>query len=121
MAIDWLGAHALRQLDAKENKTSLERLMTWMGKEKVTWWERAMSPLVFVALTLPIDPVIVAVHHRRQHFHGISWHDWKIFLAANAAANAWWLLKVGTIVAAAEWLYYRSFPALTLFLMHISS
>jgi hypothetical protein len=34
MAIDWLGAHALRQLEEKENKSALERLVTWIGKKK---------------------------------------------------------------------------------------
>jgi hypothetical protein len=105
MAIDWLGAHALRQLEEKENKSALERLVTWIGKKKVTWWEKVANPIVFIALTLPIDPVIVAIHYRRQHFGGISARDWCIFLLATSAASAWWLLKVDLIIIAVRYIW----------------
>jgi hypothetical protein len=105
MAIDWLGAHALRQLEEKENKSALERLVTWIGKKKVKWWEKLANPIVFIALTLPIDPVIVAIHYRRQHFGGISARDWSIFFLATAAASAWWLLKVDLIIMAVRYLW----------------
>ncbi len=98
MAVDWLGAHALRQLEEKENKNSLEKLATWIGKKKTTLWEKIASPIVFVLLTLPIDPVIVAIHHKRKHFDGLVWRDWGLLLAATLAANAWWLIKVGTVI-----------------------
>jgi len=100
MRVDWLGAHALRELEDKENKTNIEKLATWLGKKKTSLWEKLASPVVFVALLLPIDPVIVAIHYRRQHFSGLGWRDWGIFAAATAVANAWWLLKVGIVVEA---------------------
>jgi hypothetical protein len=106
MRVDWLGAHALRELEDKENKSNLEKLITWIGKKKVTFWEKALSPLVFVTLTFPIDPLIVAIHYRRHHFKGIGWKDWGILLAAVAAANAWWLLKVGLIVEGVKFLWH---------------
>jgi hypothetical protein len=105
MRVDWLGAHALRELEDKENKSNIERLATWVGKKKNTLWEKLMSPIVFVTLLLPIDPVIVAIHYRRQHFSGLGWRDWGIFAAATAVANAWWLLKVGIIIEAALFLW----------------
>ncbi len=98
MAIDWLGAHALRELADKENKSSTERLITWLHKEKTSLWEKILSPVVFIGLTLPIDPVIVAIHHRKQHFKGITAHDWMLLVGATAAANAWWLVKVDVVL-----------------------
>jgi hypothetical protein len=105
LQIDWLGAHALRKLDQEENKSNIAKLMTWMGSHKKTWWEKLLSPVVFIALTLPIDPLIVAVHHRRQHFKGITMHDWLLLWGATLAANAWWLLKVGVIIEAAKFVW----------------
>lgn len=98
MRIDWLGAHALRELQDKENKTKLEHMMVWIGKEKHTLWEKLLSPIVFIALTLPIDPLIVAVHYRKKHFGGLRLDDWLILLGAVVAANAWWLIKIEILV-----------------------
>lgn len=102
--VDWLGAHALRQLDLKEEKSALEKMMVWLGKKKVTWWEKLASPIVFVALTLPIDPLIVAIHHRKHHFTGVTRDDWKLLFFATAAANAWWLLKVEIVIEGIRYL-----------------
>jgi hypothetical protein len=105
MSVDWLGAHALRQLDDKENKSSVEKLITWIGKKKVTFWEKLFSPVVFVGLTLPIDPLIVAIHYRKEHFKGVAWRDWGILFGAVFAANAWWLVKIGIIVESFKLIY----------------
>lgn len=107
MRVDWLAAHALRELEDKENKSNIEKLASWIGKEKLTLWEKLASPVVFVTLLFPLDPVIVAVHYRKAHFKGLGWRDWGIFAAATAVANAWWLLKVGLVVEAAlyAWQY----------------
>ena len=105
MRIDWVGAHALRELETKEEKTWFERMAVWLGKDKKSLFEKLCSPIVFVALTLPIDPLIVALHYRRKHFEGISLRDWGLLISAVAAANLWWLLKVGTIVEGFKYLY----------------
>ena len=109
MRVDWLGANALRQLEEKENKSNFERLVTWMGKKKETIWEKLASPVVLAALVLPIDPVIVAVHFQRQHFEGLSWRDWGLFLYASAVANVWWLIKIGLVVEAAKYIWFSIF------------
>lgn len=111
MRVDWLGARALRELEDKENKSNIEKLITWLGKKKLTLWEKLLSPIVFITLTLPIDPVIVAIHHRRNHFSGIGWKDWGLLLAATLAANAWWLLKVSIVIEALKWLFRLVYPA----------
>src|SRR6185437_10806775 len=48
LRVDWLGAHALRELEDKENKSNIEKLATWIGKKKVGFWEKLISPLVFI-------------------------------------------------------------------------
>ncbi len=102
MRVDWLGANALRELEDEENKSRLAKFATWVGKKKKSAWEKLASPFVFVALLLPIDPVIVAIHYQRQHFKGLGWKDWGLFLLATLVANAWWLIKVGLVVEATE-------------------
>lgn len=105
MAVDWLGAHAIRELQDEENQSNLTKLATWFGKKKVTLWEKIMSPIVFVGLLLPIDPVIVAIHYKKGHFTGLGWREWGILFAATIVANAWWLIKVGLVVEAAVYLW----------------
>lgn len=109
MRIDWLGAHALRELENEENKSSIHKLMTWIGKKKVTLWEKLLSPIVFTGLLLPIDPVIVAIHYQRQHFNGLYWRDWGILLVATLVANAWWLIKIGLVVEGAKYIWHVIF------------
>ncbi|MES2225724.1 MAG: hypothetical protein V4480_02845 [Patescibacteria group bacterium] len=105
MRVDWLGAHALRELEDKENKSNIEKLATWLGKQKTTLREKILSPIVFIGLTLPIDPLIVAIHYRKNHFRGLGTRDWLLLIGATLAANAWWLLKIGLIVEAAKFLW----------------
>jgi hypothetical protein len=109
MRVDWLGAHALRELEREENKSSIAKLMTWVGKKKEHWWEKALNPIVFIALLLPIDPVIVAIHYRREHFNGLKLRDWQILILATLIANAWWLLKVELVIQALLYLWHLVF------------
>lgn len=105
MRIDWLGAHALRELENEENKSRFHKLATWIGKKKESTWEKLMSLIVFTALLLPIDPVIVAIHYQRQHFKGLGWRDWNLLVIATLVANAWWLIKVGAVVEGVKYLW----------------
>jgi len=109
MRVDWLAANALRELEDEENKSNIAKLATWIGKKKTTLWEKIMSPVVFVGLLLPIDPVIVAIHFQRSHFKGLGWKDWGIFALATAVANAWWLIKIGFIVETAFFVWHLFF------------
>ncbi|MEO5646124.1 MAG: hypothetical protein ABIQ91_01470 [Candidatus Paceibacterota bacterium] len=105
MKIDWLGAHFLRELEDKDNKTHLEKMAVWIGKEKRTVSEKVIASVTFLILTAGIDPLVVAVHFKRSHFKGLTSRDWGLLLASVAAANAWWLLKVGTFVAVIKMLF----------------
>ncbi|MEJ0053961.1 MAG: hypothetical protein WDN10_04545 [bacterium] len=96
--IDWLGAHILRELEAKENKNRFERLAVWLGKAEKTRAEVVLAAVAFVGLLWRVDPLIVAVHFRREHFRGLTAKDWGILLAAVAVGNAWSILEMGIIV-----------------------
>ena len=109
LKVDWLGAHALRELEDKENKSNFEKLVTWIGKKKISTWERLMSPVVFAGLLLPIDPVIVAIHYQRRHFKGLGWRDWGLLFFATLVANLWWLVKIGLVVEGAKYLWHLVF------------
>lgn len=98
MKMDWLGAYALRELDAKENKSRFEQLAVWVSKENKTWWEKILTATAFVLVLIGIDPVIVAVHFQHEHFKGLKAYDWYILFMATAVANIWWLIRIGLLV-----------------------
>jgi hypothetical protein len=100
MQVDWLGAHALRQLEKKHNKNTLENVATWIGKKNKTFGEKILSGILFVVLTIPIDPLIVAIHYRKKHFKGLLWRDWGILIVAVFFANLWWLIQIGVVFEA---------------------
>jgi hypothetical protein len=112
LQVDWVGANALRELEKVEKKTRLEHALTWIGKKKNKKWEKILSPLVFIALTLPIDPLIVALHYRKKHFSGVTAHDWFILISAVVVANIWWLVKIGSIIVFAKAWWYLLFHIL---------
>ena len=109
MRVDWLGAHALRELEQEENRSNFAKLATWIGKKKETLWEKLVGHATFIALLLPIDPVIVAIHYQRQHFKGLGWRAWGVLFLATAVANAWWLIKIGAIVEGVKYLWRLAF------------
>lgn len=105
--IDWLGAKMVQDLDQGNKKNRVTRLLTWIGREKKTRKEKVLNVLAFVLLNSWIDPLIVAVHFRTEHFNGIKSKDWGILFGAVFAANFWWTLKSGLLVTAAKWLWTR--------------
>lgn len=104
MRIDWLGAHALRELDERHNKNTFDHVATWIGKKNKTLYEKVASVILFIVLTLPIDPLIVAVHYRQKHFGGIKAKDWGILFMAVLLANLWWLLQIGVVLEVIKWI-----------------
>lgn len=98
MKVDWLGAYALRELDAKENKNHFEQVAVWVGKMNKTLREKILTVAIFVLMLAGVDPVIVAVHFQHEHFKGLKAYDWSILTMATIVANVWWLIKVGSFV-----------------------
>ncbi len=107
--IDWLGAYALRELEAKENKNRFERLAVWIGKANKTWWEVILTSVAFVLLLVRVDPLIVAVHFQQQHFNGLKAKDWGILLTAVIVGNGWWLIQTGLFVEVMRFLWRQFF------------
>jgi len=91
MKIDWLGAHAIRELADKTNKSRLEKILTWHHKPRNTVLEKIAGELQFCFLLSQIDPVIVAIHYRQSHFDGLGWRDWRLFIKATSVGLAIWL------------------------------
>lgn len=100
MKIDWLGAEMLRKLESTETQGKLTKIATWIGKEKKTIPEKLSAVIAFIVLAGPIDPLVVAVHFKRNHFNGLSFKDWGLLLAAVGASNAWWLVQMAPVAAA---------------------
>ncbi len=98
MKVDWLKAHALRELNNKENKTKLETLLTWHLVPRATIRERIIGEIRFALLLIPIDPVIVAMYYRENHFEGVSVRDWLMLVKATLVACIVWLLIVEPLV-----------------------
>lgn len=92
MKVDWLKAHAVRQLADKANKTRLEKILTWHLKPRKTMLEKACASLQFGLLLSQLDPVIVAVHYRESHFNGLTTKDWWLLIKATLSGLLIWLL-----------------------------
>lgn len=109
MKVDWLKAHALRELADKENQTNLEKLMTWHLKPRTTLSERIKGELRFAVLLSYIDPVIVAIYYREHHFNGVSAKDWLLLAKATLVAVVVWLAILGPIVFGVKYLWHNAF------------
>ena len=92
MKVDWLQARAVRDMADSENNSRLTKLAKLLTSEKKGIWRKLASAGIFLGLTAWIDPVIVAVHFRKEHFKGISRWDWFLLLAASASGCVVWLL-----------------------------
>jgi hypothetical protein len=98
MRLDWLKAHAARELENKENKNRLEKAIVWVGSEKRSWKQKMLGVLLFLGATSVIDPLIIAIYCKRVHFKGIDTRDWAMLFVSIACANAWWILTITPFV-----------------------
>lgn len=94
LKIDWLQAHAVRQLADKENKTTFERIVTFHRRPRTTLWERIKGEAQFVALLTYVDPVIVAIYYRQEYFTGLRRSDWLLLVKATIIACVNWLITL---------------------------
>jgi hypothetical protein len=106
MKVDWLRAHALRELAEKGTKTKFEKLLTWHLMPRTTFRERVMAEIRFALLLVVVDPIIVAVYYRENHFDGVSIRDWLLLMKATVVGCLIWLLLMEPFVVflkAAVW------------------
>lgn len=106
MKVDWLKAHALRELADKENKTNMEKVLTWHLTPQTTLWGRIVGELRFALLLSYVDPVIIAIYYRDNHFNGVKLKDWILLVKATAVAVIIWLAIMEPLTIGAKFLWH---------------
>ncbi len=95
--VDWLFANTAREWEDATSDTS-----GWFRRALVKVSKSRNSGLVglvtFVLASINADPLIVAVHYRKQHFNGLGRRDWGILVATVAIANLWWGPRIVVVV-----------------------
>ena len=105
MKVDWLKAHALRELADKDNKTKLEKLLTWHFTPRTTLREKVMGEIRFAVLLSYVDPVIVAIYYRDNHFNGVSIKDWLLLMKATFVAVVVWIAILEPLMLGGKFLW----------------
>lgn len=108
MKVDWLQAYATSELADKENKNTLEKAITWFRTPKVTLKDKVLAVGLFVSLTLPIDPMILAIYYRQSYFKGVNGRDWGLLIAATTSACILWLFVWEPGVWFAKFAYHQA-------------
>ncbi len=99
MRVDWLAATVVRSMADDENKGQLAKIAAVIHGKKTGWRKWILTPIQFIGLTAVIDPLIVAVHYREEHFSKkISGRDWGVLLASLVSANGLWCIKISVIM-----------------------
>ena len=102
MGVDWVGVNFLEEVRQKENKRWWERLLSWAVKK-----EGNLAIISFLIYSVFVDPFVVAVHYRHNHFNGITRRDWGLLFASVAIGNFYWIVRTGLIVEVAKWLWQK--------------
>jgi hypothetical protein len=92
--IDWLFAKAVKDWENKDAHSWGEKILLHFTKHKTGKYKF----LIFILANINIDPLIVAVHYRENHFGGITPRDWKILVSSVAVSNLWWGARIGVLV-----------------------
>jgi len=106
--VDWLFANAAREWEEETRSSSgrFRKIIVSISKSRDSG---LVGILTFILASINLDPVIVAVHYRKNHFSGISKRDWGILLASVAIGNLWWGARMGILVEILKWLYKSFF------------
>lgn len=106
MKVDWLKAHAMRQLADEENLTNFQKIVTWHHKPRTTLREKVIGELRFVMLLVLVDPVIVSVYYRDNHFNGVKAKDWLLLAKATLIACLVWAPQMAFVAYAARYIWH---------------
>jgi predicted neutral ceramidase superfamily lipid hydrolase len=98
--VDWVGVGYLDELRLKEDRSWWEKLITWAVKR-----EGNLAVVSFLVYSVFVDPFIVAVHYRHNHFNGITRRDWGLLLASVLVGNFYWTVRIGLMVELAKWIW----------------
>jgi len=96
---DWLGIEAVKSLKDYDGRSKLGRL--W------AWFFRKGDPVIFLFLTIRVDPFVTIVYLRRGNYTGLSRRDWTIFMGSLIIGNAYWTLACYMGITLLEWGWKR--------------
>ncbi|HEU0080458.1 MAG TPA: hypothetical protein VFQ72_00320 [Candidatus Paceibacterota bacterium] len=108
MGIDWVGVTYVEDVMKKKEKNWAEKAIVWaVKKEHQTFSGRFLKALGFIAMSVFVDPFVVAVHYRKAHFAGVSKRDWQILFGSVFFGNLYWIIRTGLLVKIIEvgWKY----------------
>lgn len=105
MKVDWLKAHAMRQLADEENLTNFQKLTTWHLKPRMTLKEKVIGELRFALALVLVDPVIVSVYYRDNHFNGVKAKDWLLLAKATLVACIVWATLMASVAYAVRYVW----------------
>jgi hypothetical protein len=102
--VDWLFADTARSWEngTTENSSWFRKIAVRISKSRDTGIAGIST---FILASINLDPVMVAVHYRKNHFCGINFHDWSILIASVAIGNLWWGFRIGLFVEVLKWLF----------------
>ncbi len=92
---DWLGIEAVKRLRDYDGRSKLGRLWAWFLKKG--------DPVIFLFLTIRVDPFVTTVYLRRGNYTGLSKRDWTIFMGSLIIGNAYWTLACFMGITLFEW------------------
>jgi hypothetical protein len=99
MKIDWVGVTYMKDIEKKNDKGRLERVLVWaIKKEHSTFVGNSIKFICFIVMSVLVDPFVVAVHYRKAHFKGVNRHDWQVLTAAVFFANIYWIIRQGILL-----------------------
>lgn len=70
-------------------------ILNGVGKA-TSWLMKKSDTILMVILSIKFDPFITVVHirHGAHQYNGLSWRDWKVFIASLIIGNVYWALAV---------------------------
>lgn len=100
---DWLGIETIKgikdfvPLSIPKNSVAKIIVVILNGVGKATsWLMKKSDTILMVILSIKFDPFITVVHirHGAHQYNGLSWRDWKVFIASLIIGNVYWALAV---------------------------
>ena len=92
---DWLGIERIKEIKNYDGSKGLKRLASWIMKKG--------DSVVFLFLSIKVDPFVTTIYLRRGNFNGMSRRDWSIFIGSLIISNAYWTLACFMGITLFEW------------------
>lgn len=96
---DWLGLEAVKRLRDYEGESAVGRM--W------AWFLRKSEPVIFLFLSIKVDPLVTTIYLRRGNYSGMAKRDWAIFMGSLIIGNAYWTVACYVGISLFEWGWKR--------------